>query len=79
MYFSVINNNILRLFSEKVCFNEPPRRVLVPVGSIYFCDYLFPGEAPVEALLSVKELLDIQLSESDVICDVETPAGTSIL
>lgn len=65
--------------SEKVCFNEPPRRVLVPVGSLYLCDYLFPGEAPAEALLSVKELLDLQITEADVICDIETPAGITLL
>ncbi|KOB72846.1 Protein odr-4-like protein, partial [Operophtera brumata] len=58
---------------KKVCFNEPPRRVLVPVGPLYLCDYLFPGEAPVEALLSVRELLDLQITEADVVCDVETP------
>lgn len=63
------------LFLEKVCFNEPPRRVLVPVGSLYLCDYLFPGEAPAEALLSVRELLDLQITETDVVCDLETPAG----
>ncbi|CAG9560483.1 unnamed protein product [Danaus chrysippus] len=72
---ALIDDNLLP--EEKVCFNEPPRRVLVPVGSLYFCDYLFPGEAPAEALLSVKELLDLQITESEVICDVETPADTS--
>lgn len=66
---------IFFLYPEKVCFNEPPRRVLVPVGSLYLCDYLFPGEAPAEALLSVKELLDLQITEGDVVCDIETPAG----
>lgn len=60
---------------EKVCFNEPPRRVLVPVGPLYLCDYLFPGETPAEALLSVRELLDLKITEADVVCDVETPAG----
>ncbi|XP_045493553.1 protein odr-4 homolog [Colias croceus] len=72
---ALIDDNLLP--EEKVCFNEPPRRVLVPVGSLYLCDYLFPGEAPAEALLSVKELLDLQITEGDVICDVETPADTS--
>lgn len=66
---------LLFLSTEKVCFNEPPRRVLVPVGSLYLCDYLFPGEAPAEALLSVRELLDLQITEAEVVCDVETPAG----
>lgn len=47
----------------------------MPVGPLYLCDYLFPGEAPAEALLSVKELLDLQITETDVVCDVETPAG----
>ncbi|CAG9785060.1 unnamed protein product [Diatraea saccharalis] len=72
---ALIDDNLLP--EEKVCFNEPPRRVLVPVGSIYLCDYLFPGESPAEALLSVRELLDLQITEADVICDVETPADTS--
>ncbi|XP_013187405.2 protein odr-4 homolog [Amyelois transitella] len=72
---ALIDDNLLP--EEKVCFNEPPRRVLVPVGSLYLCDYLFPGEAPAEALLSVRELLDLQITESDVVCDVETPADTS--
>lgn len=66
---------IYHVVPEKVCFNEPPRRVLVPVGSLYLCDYLFPGEAPAEALLSVRELLDLQITEGDVVSDVETPAG----
>lgn len=72
---ALIDDNLLP--EEKVCFNEPPRRVLVPVGSLYLCDYLFPGEAPAEALLSVRELLDLQITESDVVCDLETPADTS--
>ncbi|XP_013141113.1 PREDICTED: protein odr-4 homolog [Papilio polytes] len=72
---ALIDDNLLP--EEKVCFNEPPRRVLVPVGSLYLCDYLFPGEAPAEALLSVRELLDLQITEADVICDIETPADTS--
>ncbi|CAK1553679.1 unnamed protein product [Leptosia nina] len=72
---ALIDDNLLP--EEKVCFNEPPRRVLVPVGSLYLCDYLFPGEAPAEALLSVKELLDLQITEADVVCDIETPADTS--
>ncbi|KAJ8732029.1 hypothetical protein PYW08_014759 [Mythimna loreyi] len=72
---ALIDDNLLP--EEKVCFNEPPRRVLVPVGSLYLCDYLFPGEAPAEALLSVRELLDLQITEAEVVCDVETPADTS--
>ncbi|XP_063621481.1 protein odr-4 homolog [Cydia splendana] len=72
---ALIDDNLLP--EEKVCFNEPPRRVLVPVGSLFLCDYLFPGEAPAEALLSVRELLDLQITEADVVCDVETPADTS--
>ncbi|XP_047514852.1 protein odr-4 homolog [Pieris napi] len=72
---ALIDDNLLP--EEKICFNEPPRRVLVPVGTSYFCDYLFPGEAPAEALVSVKELLDLQITEADVVCDIETPADTS--
>lgn len=73
--FKILFNDYDIFFPEKICFNEPPRRVLVPVGSLYLCDYLFPGEAPAEALLSVRELLDLKITETDVICDVETPAG----
>ncbi|XP_026329019.1 protein odr-4 homolog [Hyposmocoma kahamanoa] len=72
---ALIDDNLLP--EEKVCFNEPPRRVLVPVGPLYLCDYLFPGETPAEALLSVRELLDLKITEADVVCDVETPADTS--
>nr|QMS80357.1 odorant receptor [Histia rhodope] len=72
---ALIDDNLLP--EEKVCFNEPPRRVLVPVGALHLCDYLFPGEAPAEALLSVRELLDLHITEADVVCDIETPADTS--
>ncbi|KAG7299491.1 hypothetical protein JYU34_016453 [Plutella xylostella] len=72
---ALIDDNLLP--EEKVCFNEPPRRVLIPVGSLYLCDYLFPGEAPAEALLSVRELLDLHVAAAAVLCGAETPADTS--
>lgn len=65
---------------EKICFNEPPRRVMIKLPKdIYLFDYLFPGESPVEALVSVKEMLDVDITESDVIFDVETPAGNIVI
>ncbi|KPJ05825.1 hypothetical protein RR46_00458 [Papilio xuthus] len=33
--------------------------------------------AKFKTLLSVRELLDLQITEADVICDIETPADTS--
>lgn len=44
-------------------------------GNVFLCDYLFPGESPIEALMSVKEMLDTDITEDDVMCNVETPAG----
>lgn len=70
---------MINIIIEKVCFNEPPRRVLIKLpdldGHIFFCDYLFPGESPEEAFTSVKEMLDANITEDDVMSNVETPAG----
>ncbi|XP_077283826.1 protein odr-4 homolog isoform X2 [Arctopsyche grandis] len=73
---ALIDDNLLP--EEKVCFNEPPRRVLIKLpefeGKMFLCDYLFPGESPVEALMSVKEMLDTDINEDDVIYTSEFDA-----
>ena len=38
-------------------------------------DYLFPGEGPQEALLSLQELLDLEVQENNVQKDIELEAG----
>ncbi|XP_069669033.1 protein odr-4 homolog [Periplaneta americana] len=61
---------------ERLTLHEPPRRVLVPLPDcrVTLSDYLFPGEGPSEALISLQELLDLQVEESDVQKDLEIPA-----
>ncbi|KAF5303041.1 hypothetical protein FQR65_LT08370 [Abscondita terminalis] len=56
--------------------HEIPRRVSVnlPVSKINLYDYLFPGEGPQEAQVSLKELLDIDVSGTNCIFDVESQA-----
>ncbi|XP_063985468.1 protein odr-4 homolog [Diachasmimorpha longicaudata] len=58
---------------DNVTLHEPPRRVLValPQSRITLSDYLFPGEGPQEALLSLQELLDLQVQESSVQKELE--------
>jgi hypothetical protein len=62
---------------EHLTLHEPPRRVLVslPDSRVTLSDYLFPGEGPSEALISLQELLDLEVEESDVQKDLETQAG----
>lgn len=57
--------------------HEPPRRVLVslPNTEVTFSDYLFPGEGPQEAQISLQELLDISIIDKDAIKDIEGQAG----
>ncbi|XP_020292315.1 protein odr-4 homolog [Pseudomyrmex gracilis] len=64
---------------ENVTLHEPPRRVLIalPENKVTLSDYLFPGEGPQEALLSLQELLDLQLQESQVQKDVELQADAT--
>lgn len=66
---------------EKSSVHEPPRRVLVPLPSskITLSDYLFPGEGPSEALISLEELLDLKVTEDDVIKDLEVQAGETLI
>ncbi|XP_043271626.1 protein odr-4 homolog isoform X2 [Venturia canescens] len=58
---------------ENITLHEPPRRVLVelPQSKITLSDYLFPGEGPQEALISLQELLDLQVQESSVQKEIE--------
>lgn len=64
-------------FSENITLHEPPRRVLIalPESKVTLSDYLFPGEGPQEALLSLQELLDLEVQESNVQKDIEFEAG----
>jgi len=61
--------------------HEPPRRVLVtlPTGKVTLSDYLFPGEGPQEAQISLQELLDIKIAEMDAIRDIEGQADLTDL
>ncbi|XP_017760442.1 PREDICTED: protein odr-4 homolog [Eufriesea mexicana] len=61
---------------ENITLHEPPRRVLIalPESKVTLSDYLFPGEGPQEALLSLQELLDLQVQESNVQKDIELEA-----
>lgn len=65
------------LFLDTNSIHEPPRRVLVtlPKSNITLSDYLFPGEGPQEAQISLEELLDIKVNEKDSIKDIEGQAG----
>ena len=59
-----------------ITLHEPPRRVLIalPESKVTLSDYLFPGEGPQEALLSLQELLDLEVQESNVQKDIEFEA-----
>ncbi|KAF5294076.1 hypothetical protein FQA39_LY13550 [Lamprigera yunnana] len=61
--------------------HETPRRVIVnlPSSKVTLTDYLFPGEGPQEAQISLKELLDIEIAKSDSILDVEGQADLTDL
>uniref|UniRef100_V9IKH7 Odorant response abnormal 4 n=1 Tax=Apis cerana TaxID=7461 RepID=V9IKH7_APICE len=61
---------------ENITLHEPPRRVLIalPESKITLSDYLFPGEGAQEALLSLQELLDLEVHESTVQKDIELEA-----
>ena len=65
------------IFSENITLHEPPRRVLVelPQSRITLSDYLFPGEGPQEALISLQELLDLEVQESSVQKEIELQVG----
>ncbi|XP_015509510.2 protein odr-4 homolog [Neodiprion lecontei] len=64
---------------ENVTLHEPPRRVLValPQSRVTLSDYLFPGEGPQEALVSLQELLDLEMQESSVQKELELQADPS--
>ncbi|XP_018352634.1 PREDICTED: protein odr-4 homolog isoform X2 [Trachymyrmex septentrionalis] len=61
---------------ENITLHELPRRVLIalPDNKVTLSDYLFPGEGPQEALLSLQELLDLNVQESQVQKEVELQA-----
>lgn len=61
---------------ENITLHEPPRRVLIalPENKVTLSDYLFPGEGPQEALLSLQELLDLEVQESQVQKEIELQA-----
>ncbi|XP_050445619.1 protein odr-4 homolog isoform X2 [Cataglyphis hispanica] len=61
---------------ENITLHEPPRRVLIalPENKVTLSDYLFPGEGPQEALMSLQELLDLKVQESQVQKEVELQA-----
>jgi len=65
------------LIPENITLHEPPRRVLIALSEnkVTLSDYLFPGEGPQEALLSLQELLDLEVQESQVQKEVELQAG----
>lgn len=64
-------------FAENITLHEPPRRVLVelPQSRVTLSDYLFPGEGPQEALISLQELLDLEVQESSVQKEIECQVG----
>lgn len=61
--------------------HEPPRRVLIalPDSEIALSDYLFPGEGPQEAKVSLEELLDVKINGKLNITDVEGQADATDL
>ncbi|XP_071858312.1 protein odr-4 homolog isoform X2 [Bombus fervidus] len=61
---------------EYVTLHEPPRRVLVglPDSKVIFSDYIFPGEVPQEALLSLEEILDLEIRKCNIQKDIEFEA-----
>ncbi|XP_054262969.1 protein odr-4 homolog [Macrosteles quadrilineatus] len=58
---------------EVMVVHEPPRRVLIPLphSKVALSDYLFPGEGPSEALVSILDLIGVKVSESSVYKDFE--------
>ena len=58
--------------------HEPPRRVLInlPNSNIAISDYLFPGEGPHDAKISLEEMLDIKINSEKDVVDAEGQAGT---
>lgn len=60
--------------------HEPPRRVLIPLpySKVALSDYLFPGEGPSEALVSIADLIGVQVSEAAVCKDFEGQPGIGL-
>ncbi|XP_063917965.1 protein odr-4 homolog isoform X2 [Zophobas morio] len=59
--------------------HEPPRRVLInlPNSNIAISDYLFPGEGPHDAKISLEEMLDIKINSEKDVVDAEGQADLS--
>ncbi|XP_066586550.1 protein odr-4 homolog [Prorops nasuta] len=64
---------------ENITLHEPPRRILIalPESKITLSDYLFPGEGPQEALISLQELLDLKVHESNIQKEIEVQVDPS--
>lgn len=45
--------------------------IALPHNKITLSDYLFPGEGPQEALISLQELLDVEVQEANVQKEIE--------
>lgn len=73
----VFTQRIFLYFSDTNSIHEPPRRIMyrLPGTELTLSDYLFPGEGPNEAKLSLEELLDIRIGEKGQIHDIEGQAG----
>ncbi|XP_046392657.1 protein odr-4 homolog [Ischnura elegans] len=66
---------------DRLTLHEPPRKVLVSLpawdGRVELLEYIFPGEGPSEALISLRELLSLNVDSSSVQECVEPAADAS--
>ncbi|XP_071455239.1 protein odr-4 homolog [Hetaerina americana] len=66
---------------DRLTLHEPPRKVLVSLpawnGRVELLEYIFPGEGPSEALISLRELLSLNVESSAVHECVEPAADAS--
>lgn len=58
---------------ENITLHEPPRRILIYLhkSRVTLSSYLFPGEEPEEALISLQELLDVDAEDLDIQQEIE--------
>ncbi|KAI4502698.1 hypothetical protein M0802_001742 [Mischocyttarus mexicanus] len=63
---------------ENITLHEPPRRILIHLrkSGVTLSSYLFPGEEPQEALVSLQELLDVDVEDLDIQKEIECHAET---
>ncbi|XP_015174438.1 PREDICTED: protein odr-4 homolog [Polistes dominula] len=61
---------------ENITLHEPPRRILIHLhkSRVTLSSYLFPGEEPQEALVSLQELLDVDVEDLDIQKEIECHA-----